>query len=64
MSPREIKNLRGALGLTQEEFATELCITRVTLARWEVGANAPKGLYLRALEDFAKKAKKKVKTRG
>lgn len=59
MSPREVKRIRRILGLTQQQFANALHVARESVARWEVGMSKPTGLYLKALTDLAKKAKKK-----
>jgi DNA-binding transcriptional regulator YiaG len=59
MTPDGIKKLRERLGLTQEKFAKLVFANRVTVARWESGANKPLGIYLRKLEDLAAKAKKR-----
>ena len=59
MTPTEIRKLRERLGMTQEQFAGRLGTARETVARWEIGANAPVGLYLKALKDLAGKAKAK-----
>lgn len=61
VTPERIRKLREALGLTQKEMAEELGITRVTIARWETGTAKPKGLYLKALQGLADKARKKTK---
>lgn len=36
-----LKNLRKALGLTQQEFADKIGIKRNTIAQYEIGRNAP-----------------------
>jgi transcriptional regulator with XRE-family HTH domain len=38
--------------LTQERAAALLGVDRVTLARWETEARAPRGLYAKAVERF------------
>jgi DNA-binding XRE family transcriptional regulator len=37
MTPREFKRLRQQAGLTQAETAERLGVTRVAVARWEIG---------------------------
>lgn len=59
MTATEIKKLRKTLGLTQEALAARLGVNRVTLADWERGAHSPRGLYLKALEELAEKARKR-----
>ena len=62
MSPQEIRKLRQALQLTQQQLADKIGARQHTVARWETGVNEPKGAYamlLRQLSEIAKKAKKK-----
>jgi DNA-binding transcriptional regulator YiaG len=59
MSPQQIRRLMKTLGLTQQQLADKIGAHRVTIADWVRGANKPKGLYLKALEDLAEKVKKK-----
>jgi DNA-binding transcriptional regulator YiaG len=63
MSPQQIKRIREALNLTQQELADLIGAQQVTVARWETGVNEPKGAYLKALQELAKKAKAKTKKR-
>jgi putative transcriptional regulator len=49
--PREI---RKQLGLTQEEFASALCISVKTLRNWEQGRREPSGPAMRLLQIAAK----------
>jgi DNA-binding transcriptional regulator YiaG len=52
--PDERRRLRERAGLTQEEFAQALGVTRPALARWESGQRTPRGAtldrYLRLLD--------------
>ena len=41
MTPDQIKNGRGALGLYQTEFAKLIGVRRSTVCSWEVGLNPP-----------------------
>lgn len=59
MTADEIRKLRKALGLTQEQFAKRVGAARVTVAKWEIGKHPPKGLYLQALEKLKAKTKPK-----
>lgn len=61
MSPEQIKRLRKTLRLTQQELADLIGTYQVTVARWETGARRPRGLYLKALQELAEKAKRKRK---
>lgn len=54
MKPRQIKKLRLKLGLTQEQFASRLGVTFVTVNRWEAGKVAPSSLALRQLKRLEK----------
>jgi len=44
MNAIEIKAMRKKLGLTQQQLATELCVTLGTVARWESGGRQPSPL--------------------
>jgi len=57
MMYKQIKRLRLALGLTQQQFADLIAATQVTVSRWETGMNEPKGAYKRALEVLAEEVK-------
>jgi DNA-binding transcriptional regulator YiaG len=59
MSPKQIAQLMKDLNLTQQGLADKIGAHRVTVADWVRGANKPRGLYLRALEELAKKSKRK-----
>jgi DNA-binding transcriptional regulator YiaG len=61
MTPEAIKRLRQSLGMTQEQFASEIGANRVTIADWEGGSHKPRGLYLAALKELATKTKRKAK---
>ena len=61
MSPRQVKALRKALNLTQQQLADLIAAQRVSVARWETGASRPTGAYLKALQELAEKAKRKGK---
>jgi DNA-binding transcriptional regulator YiaG len=39
MKPRELKEIRERTGFTQEQFATELGVHRLSVIRWEAGAH-------------------------
>ena len=51
---KEIKRLRLNVFLTQEEFARELGITAVTVARWESGKTTPSLKVMRKIDAFCK----------
>ena len=50
---QEIRRLREALGLTQEEFAREVGVSFTTVSRWENGHGKPSRLAQRQLEELA-----------
>ncbi len=60
MSPREIKEIRAKLKITQEKFAQLLGTTTTTVNRWEQGKVIPSRLYtqeiLKLQEGYADKA--------
>jgi predicted transcriptional regulator len=49
MTPKRIRKIRKALGLSQEDFAHILWVTWSTINRWEGGNAAPTGINLRIL---------------
>lgn len=57
MSPKQIRNIRTALGLTQQQLADFIGAQRPTVARWETGINQPQGANLKALKELAGKVK-------
>ena len=46
---RDLKNLRSALGLTQEQFAAKIGVTVSTVNRWENGKTKPQPLAMRRI---------------
>ncbi len=59
MTPTQIKRLMKERGFTQQQLADAIGAHRVTIADWVRGASKPMGLYRKALEDLAAKARKK-----
>jgi len=57
MTPRQIINLRKALGLTQQRLADLIGAQRPTISRWETGEHPPRGGYLKALMELQKRVK-------
>ena len=53
-SPKEIRQLRVELGLTQERMAHKLGVSFATVNRWEKGRSAPTGLSLDILDTAQK----------
>jgi DNA-binding transcriptional regulator YiaG len=56
--PKMVKELRTALGLTQEQFATIIGVTYATINRWENDKGKPYPLAMRQLEKLQKKIKR------
>jgi DNA-binding transcriptional regulator YiaG len=54
MTAKQIIKLRQSLGLDQGRLAARLGVSRETVNRWENGANQPKGLSIKALQNLAK----------
>lgn len=54
--PNTARMIRVAAGVTQERFAQELGVHRMTVHRWETGERTPRGLhkvvYARLLEEL------------
>lgn len=47
-----LKELRKVMGLTQEELADEIGVSKITILRWENGERVPKSDKAQALADF------------
>ena len=56
MDKATVKEIRDALGLTQEEFAHDLGVSSITVSRWERGKVVPSRLAVRQLAEFARRA--------
>jgi len=52
MSIDEIKALRAALGLTQEDFAHRVGVTFASVNRWENGHSVPSPLAVRRMREM------------
>jgi transcriptional regulator with XRE-family HTH domain len=57
MTGDELKALRIKLGLTQEELGERLGVTRVTVARWEIGLRKVPELAVRLVQYVAKEVR-------
>jgi len=57
MDGAEIRSLRKALSLTQEEFAHRIGVTFATVNRWENGKSKPSRLAVKTLEELSRKTK-------
>lgn len=57
-TPAEIKQIREALGLTQEEFAQAMGTTSTSISRWERGVitGGPSRMAVMLLKRMAKEA--------
>ena len=56
MTPKELKEARTLLGLSQEQLAAELGVVRFSVQRWEAGVYRIPGMLTLALETlFARK---------
>jgi DNA-binding transcriptional regulator YiaG len=49
-SPAFVRRLREALGMTQQEFAREIGLDKLTVARWEWGKLKPGKQSIRAIQ--------------
>lgn len=50
--PELIRELRGHLSMTQEQFAAKLGVTFPTINRWENGRAKPSPLALKQIKDL------------
>ncbi len=53
-----IRQLRAALGLTQEKFAAKVGVTYSTINRWENDKGKPSPLAMLRIEELQNKLKK------
>jgi DNA-binding XRE family transcriptional regulator len=53
-----LRQTRARRGLSQDAAALSIGINRVTLARWETGEHAPRGLVLRVVEEWIAASRK------
>lgn len=53
LSPEEVRAKRAAAGLSQEAFARQLGVGRVTVARWETGQQIPSAVFDRLIRNLA-----------
>jgi len=49
MKPTRVRQIRKALGFSQQNFANILCVAWPTVSRWESGFASPSGVNLRIL---------------
>ena len=59
MTPEQIRELRKALQLTQQQLAEKIGAQQHTVARWEAGLHEPKGAYAKALRELSEKVKRR-----
>ena len=52
MKPEEIKELRKSVSKSQEDFAGILGVSRITVSRWETGAQRPIEHHLQQLQQM------------
>lgn len=60
MQKSEIAKLRHALGMTQEQLAAEVGVSRVAVTLWENGKRSPSGPAEKILEQLKAKLAKKL----
>jgi len=56
--PKMVRELRVALGLTQEQFAAKIGMTVATVNRWEKDRGKPCPLAMHQLEKLQRKLKR------
>lgn len=52
-TPKDVKNLRQKLNVSQRDFANCLGVSKKTVEKWESGDNTPSGPAKRMLELFS-----------
>lgn len=55
-TPGYIRTLREALGMTMEEFAQQIGVDKMTVARWEWGKLHPRKESVKAINELRRKA--------
>lgn len=60
MRIEETKKIRRTVGMTQEEFAKELGLSRMTIAFWEIGKYEPSPMAIKRLIEFCKEHKIRI----
>lgn len=45
ITPQEIRNIRLAMGMTQEDWAKQLKVSVNTVSRWETGTQVPREMH-------------------
>tara|TARA_R110000850_G_scaffold32282_14_gene88661 strand:+ start:13775 stop:17713 length:3939 start_codon:yes stop_codon:yes gene_type:complete len=53
LTPQYIKDIRYKLELTQQEFADQVGVGKVTVARWETGTRKCQGVYAKIVQEIA-----------
>jgi len=56
-----VKAIRTALQLTQEQLAQRMGVSFVTVSRWELGKSKPSSMARRQLERLAKLSQPSIK---
>lgn len=60
MDPSTLKSIRDRLGMTQADLAEALSVSRVTVARWEIGTHRiPESVALAVQHLKPKKGRKR-----
>lgn len=57
---RRLKAIRNDLGLTQQEFADELGVTRASISNYELGRREPDGAFFAKLKQRYKVSEKAI----
>lgn len=52
MTAQEIRSLRKALGMTQEQFARAVGVSLMTVSRWERGVYEPLPVFVGRIEEL------------
>jgi len=63
MTPKDLKRIRQKLGLTQEDLAERLGVTRITVGRWETGMRRITEPMARLIKRIAAEERKRKRGR-
>ena len=58
--PERIERLRKRLGVTREQLADLLLVSKMSIWRWQTGRSRPLPAHLRQIEELEKKTRRRA----